>query len=76
MLAIASGGGVRVGLEDNIHYDIGRKTLATNVALVKRIHELAALAERPVMLPAEFGALGFYNTKRRIYEKVLHSWAE
>lgn len=64
MLAIASNGGVRIGLEDNIYYDNERKTLATNSNLVRRIHALAALAERPIMSPAEFGALGFYNSKR------------
>ena len=32
--------------------------------LIRRIHALAALAERPIMAPAEFGALGFYNSKR------------
>jgi 3-keto-5-aminohexanoate cleavage enzyme len=65
MLAIASGGGVRVGLEDNLYYDKAKKTLATNLDLIKRIHALANLAERPVMSPSEFGALGFYNKKRR-----------
>jgi 3-keto-5-aminohexanoate cleavage enzyme len=64
MLAIASNGGVRIGLEDNIYYDKERKILATNSDLVRRIHALAALAERPIMSPAEFGALGFYNSKR------------
>ena len=64
MLAIASGGGVRTGLEDNIYYDYDKKILATNLTLVKRIHALANLAERPVMSPSEFGALGFYNKKR------------
>ncbi len=76
MLAIASGGGVRIGLEDNLYYDTGRKLLATNISLIKRIHEIAALAERPVMSPSEFGGLGFYNSKKRVYETVLHSGAE
>jgi 3-keto-5-aminohexanoate cleavage enzyme len=65
MLAIASGGGVRIGLEDNIYYDNDRKVLATNSALLRRIHILAAIAERPLMSPSEFGGLGFYNTKRK-----------
>ncbi len=65
MLAIASGGGVRIGLEDNIYYDSERKILATNLDLIKRVHILADIAERPVMSPSEFGALGFYNKKRR-----------
>ena len=40
-LAISIGGGVRVGLEDNIYYDPQRRKLADNVELVKRIHKLA-----------------------------------
>jgi 3-keto-5-aminohexanoate cleavage enzyme len=64
MLAIASGGGVRIGLEDNIFYDNKRTISATNAALIRRIHTLAEIAERPIMTSAEFGALGFYNSKR------------
>jgi len=52
-LAIATDGGVRTGLEDNIYFDRGRKVLATNELLVGRIHRLAALFERPVMTPLE-----------------------
>lgn len=51
-VAIAMGGGVRVGLEDNIWYDHGRTQLATNAALLERIHTLAAANERPLMTPA------------------------
>ena len=76
MLAIASGGGVRIGIEDNLYFDTGRKLLATNKSLVQRIHDLAEIAERPIMSPVEFGDLGFYNSKKRVYEAVLHSWAE
>lgn len=50
-LAIAFGGGVRVGLEDNIWYDSGRTKLAHNADLLKRIHHLAEANER-VMMPA------------------------
>jgi 3-keto-5-aminohexanoate cleavage enzyme len=64
MLAIATNGGVRVGLEDNIFYDNERKIKATNADLVRRIHVLANLMERPIMSAAEFGGLGFYNSKR------------
>lgn len=65
-LAIASGGGVRVGLEDNLYYDQSRKTLATNASLLRRVHELAAVFERPIMAPSAFGNLGFYNRFRTI----------
>jgi uncharacterized protein (DUF849 family) len=53
-LAIAAGGGVRVGLEDGIFFDRDRTELATNVQLVERVHQLAALAGRRVMTPAEY----------------------
>jgi 3-keto-5-aminohexanoate cleavage enzyme len=48
-LAIAFGGGVRVGLEDNIWYDTGRTKLATNADLLRRIHNLADANERMMM---------------------------
>lgn len=51
--AIAMGGGVRVGIEDNIWYDSDRTKLATNAMLLERIHNLARVNERPVMAPAE-----------------------
>ena len=50
-LAIASGGGVRVGLEDTIWYDKARTRLATNSELLRRIHTLADANERKVMPP-------------------------
>lgn len=52
--AIAFGGGVRVGLEDNIWYDRARTRLARNAQLIQRVHRLAELHERPVMQPDEF----------------------
>lgn len=48
-IAVASGGGVRVGLEDTIWYDRARTRLAKNGDLLKRIHRLAAAAERGIM---------------------------
>jgi len=62
--SIASGGGVRVGLEDNIHFDGNRKVLATNIDLVKRIHKIADIFERKIMKAKDFGNLGFYNKDR------------
>lgn len=52
-VAIASNGGVRVGLEDNVYYDQHRKKLASNIDLLKRIHVLADANERKIMLPSE-----------------------
>lgn len=52
-IGIAAGGGVRVGLEDNIWYEPQRKRLATNADLLRRIHNLAEANERKVMSPAK-----------------------
>ena len=52
-LAIAAGGGVRVGLEDNIWYDPGRTRLAKNSDLLRRIHTLAEANQRQIMSPAQ-----------------------
>jgi uncharacterized protein (DUF849 family) len=48
-VAIATGGGVRVGLEDNIWYDRQRTRLAGNNDLLRRIHVLAEANDRKVM---------------------------
>jgi len=45
-LGIAEGGGVRVGLEDNIYFDHRRTRLASNRELVSRIVEIAAALGR------------------------------
>ena len=52
-LSIAMGGGVRVGIEDNIWYDTKRTRLASNVDLIRRIHTIAEANEREVMRPIE-----------------------
>lgn len=52
-IAIAAGGGVRIGLEDNIWFDIGRTQLATNSDLIQRIHILAEANLRDIMIPSE-----------------------
>jgi 3-oxoadipate:acetyl-CoA acetyltransferase len=64
-VAIATGGGIRVGLEDNIYYDKNRKKLASNIELIKRIHVLSEIHERKVMKSKDFGNLGFYNSIER-----------
>jgi uncharacterized protein (DUF849 family) len=56
-LAIAMGGGVRVGIEDNIYFDKKRTTLAKNEDLLKRIHTIAEANERPLMTAAELRKL-------------------
>jgi 3-keto-5-aminohexanoate cleavage enzyme len=55
ILAIAMGGHVRVGLEDNIYYRRGE--LASNPQLVARMARIAAEAEREVATPDEARAL-------------------
>jgi 3-keto-5-aminohexanoate cleavage enzyme len=52
-LAIAMGGGVRVGVEDNIWYDRKRTKLARNADFLRRIHTIAEANERPLMSSAE-----------------------
>ncbi|HSW39967.1 MAG TPA: 3-keto-5-aminohexanoate cleavage protein [Acidobacteriota bacterium] len=43
VMSLIAGGGVRVGLEDNIFYDRHRKKLATNTELLVRIIEVAKI---------------------------------
>ena len=57
LLAFSQGAGIRTGIEDNIWLDKERKNLASNAALIKRIHELAALSEVKMMGMAEFKEL-------------------
>ncbi|WP_297692449.1 3-keto-5-aminohexanoate cleavage protein [uncultured Eudoraea sp.] len=52
--AIAVGGGVRVGIEDNIWYDTERTKLAGNSDLLDRIHVIAKANGREVMSSKEF----------------------
>lgn len=51
-LSIAMGGGVRVGLEDNIWWDAKRLKLATNIDLLKRVHKIAEANDRTIMKPS------------------------
>jgi 3-keto-5-aminohexanoate cleavage enzyme len=51
MAAIAMGGHVRVGLEDNLFYSRGK--LARNEELVARVARIAAEAGRPVATPSQ-----------------------
>ncbi|UCE68242.1 MAG: 3-keto-5-aminohexanoate cleavage protein [Flavobacteriaceae bacterium] len=53
-VAIATGGGVRVGIEDNIWFDSNRTKLASNSDLVKRIHVLMDANERKLMSSGDF----------------------
>lgn len=72
-MAIAMGGGVRVGIEDNIWYDVEKKQLARNIDLLQRVHTLAEIHEREIMSPQEFRkemnmepGNGVYGRKQRV----------
>ena len=56
-LAIATGAGVRVGLEDNIWFDLDRTRLATNADLLERIRTLIEANGHTFMSPASFRSL-------------------
>src|SRR3989338_5201162 len=45
-MSIVAGGGVRIGLEDNIFYDNERTRLASNIDLIKRIINIAKVMGR------------------------------
>ncbi|MCK5178200.1 MAG: 3-keto-5-aminohexanoate cleavage protein [Candidatus Omnitrophica bacterium] len=51
--AMVNGGGVRVGIEDNIWMSPKRKELATNQKMVKRIHDIAVALEMDIATPSE-----------------------
>jgi uncharacterized protein (DUF849 family) len=53
-VAVAMGGGVRVGLEDNIWYDNDRTQLAENAELIQRVHDIANIYDREIMSSIEF----------------------
>ena len=52
-LAIAMGGHIRVGLEDNLWYDSQRTKLATNASLIERTVRVAECMERGIATPDE-----------------------
>ena len=52
-LAIASGGHVRVGLEDNLCLDTAKRTPARNADLIERVLRLAEACGRPIATPEE-----------------------
>lgn len=53
VFAIVAGGGVRIGLEDNIWYDVERTSLATNRDLVERIVSIAKSMGLEPYMPKE-----------------------
>lgn len=66
-IAISAGGGVRVGLEDNIWFDKERTRLASNSDLLHRVHRLAESNERKVMVPGDLRRLLNLNPGHGVY---------
>jgi 3-keto-5-aminohexanoate cleavage enzyme len=69
-LSVIYGGGVRVGLEDNIWFDRGRNVLARNVDLLRRIHTIANLHERKIMTSRELRGLLKLQSGDGLYGKA------
>ena len=70
-VSIAIGGGVRVGLEDNIWYTSSRTTLARNIDLIKRIHILAEANGRKIMTSEEFRQIMCMETGNGRYGRSI-----
>jgi 3-keto-5-aminohexanoate cleavage enzyme len=56
-IALATGGGIRIGLEDNIWFDAERTRLATNRELVERAVNIAKALGREPYSPQELRAI-------------------
>ena len=63
-LAVAMGYGVRIGLEDNIWWDKQKTIPASNIDLLKRLHQLMLIHEKTTFSSVDFGKKGFYNAHR------------
>jgi 3-keto-5-aminohexanoate cleavage enzyme len=64
-IAVATGYGVRVGLEDNIWWDREKTQKASNIDLLKRVHNLMEIHQVEHFKSEEFGKKGFYNRLTR-----------
>jgi uncharacterized protein (DUF849 family) len=53
VMGLVAGGGVRVGLEDNVYYDYEKRELAANARLVERMVRIAGELGRDVATPEE-----------------------
>ncbi len=53
IIGMANGGGIRVGIEDNIWLTPKRDKLASNMDLLKRIHTIAQVLEIEIARPDE-----------------------
>lgn len=68
--SIIMGGGVRVGLEDNIWYDNNRTELSTNVRSIQRLRRIADEIGRVIATPEEAREMLGLNT-RSVYQESL-----
>jgi len=71
-IAIAVGGGVRVGLEDNIFFDKEKTRLAKNSELLHRIHNLAVANEREIMKSHEMRNILHLNSGNGSYGRKFN----
>ncbi len=53
LTSIINGGGIRIGLEDNIYFDLNRDKLAGNIELLRRINEITTILNKEPYTPAE-----------------------
>lgn len=58
-MSLVAGGGVRIGIEDNVYLDKDKKRLATNKELIERISIIAkTLGRKPYSRSETRGVLG------------------
>ena len=65
-MAITMGGHVRVGLEDNLWLDAGKRRLASNLELVERLVRIARAAEREIATPEQARMLTGLSAERLV----------
>ena len=75
-ISIACGGGVRIGIEDNIWYDNQRTKLAKNSDFLRRIHLLAEANERNVMQPEKLRSLLMLEKGNGAYGRMYRTGAD
>lgn len=75
-VALATGGGVRVGLEDNIWYDRNRTKLATNAELLLRVRDVVHASDREIMPPEDLRKILRLQEGRGKYGRLAGVTAE
>jgi 3-oxoadipate:acetyl-CoA acetyltransferase len=73
-LAVAMGGHVRVGLEDNLYYDAQKTRPASNAGLIDRVVKQAYSLEREIASPLEAAhIIGIPMKKGAVYDDACSS---